>query len=216
MSPMSPAALLMDYGGVLTERMDLVNARFCAGLGIDSEAFGQILAEWAARPDLDSPSHALERGELSVAAFEELLAARLRRPDSAPVRAEGLVRRMFAETEWDEQTFALVAEIRARGVRTALVSNAWGTDYPLERLRSCFDELVFSNQVRLRKPDPRIYLYASRALGVPPSRCLFVDDRAANVAGAIEAGMSALHFADPSTGRQRLRELFAGLSMNRP
>ena len=41
----------------------------------------------------------------------------------------------------------------------------------------------------VRKPDPEAFLGAARALGVAPSRCLFVDDREKNCAGARAVGI---------------------------
>ena len=43
-----------------------------------------------------------------------------------------------------------------------------------------------------RKPDPEAYLGAARALGVPPAACVFVDDRARNVAAAEAVGMRGI------------------------
>lgn len=40
------------------------------------------------------------------------------------------------------------------------------------------------------KPDPAVFAHCAEALGVAPSRVLFIDDRAPNAAGAVRAGMS--------------------------
>lgn len=44
------------------------------------------------------------------------------------------------------------------------------------------------------KPDPAVFAHCAEALGVAPSRVLFIDDKAANAAGAIRAGMSGHHY----------------------
>ncbi|WP_144122615.1 HAD family hydrolase [Catellatospora sichuanensis] len=204
----TPAALLVDYGGVLTERMDLTQSRFCQAAGIEPGSLLRVLDEWVARPGPDSPVPAMERGEITVAAFERLLAARLTGIDGVPVRPDGLLQAMFADGRLDEQTLDLVAELRRAGVRTAMVSNAWGSDYPFDRLHACFDAFVLSHEVGSRKPEPDIYLRSAQLLDVAPQDCVFVDDRAANVHGAQLVGMVGLHFTDPAAGRARLRELF--------
>lgn len=46
----------------------------------------------------------------------------------------------------------------------------------------------------IAKPDPAVFAHCAEALGVAPSRVLFIDDKAANAAGAIRAGMSGHHY----------------------
>jgi epoxide hydrolase-like predicted phosphatase len=87
---------------------------------------------------------------------------------------------------------ALVRQVRAAGLRTALLSNADGPGRPPEWHR-VFDVVVLSGQVGLRKPDPRIYALTGARLGVAPARCVVVDDLAANVRGAAAAGMTGVH-----------------------
>ncbi|MBL8263171.1 MAG: HAD family phosphatase [Xanthomonadaceae bacterium] len=44
------------------------------------------------------------------------------------------------------------------------------------------------------KPDPAVFAHCAEALGVAPSRVLFIDDKAVNAAGAVRAGMSGHHY----------------------
>src|SRR3990172_3084897 len=57
-----------------------------------------------------------------------------------------------------------------------------------------FRECIVSYQVGAMKPDPRIYGEALRRSGLPATACVFVDDRPANVEGAVRVGMHALLF----------------------
>jgi FMN phosphatase YigB (HAD superfamily) len=150
----------------------------------------------------------LERGELGVDEFEAMLAGRLRRWDGAPVPAPGLLREMFDDVPLDEELLRLVARIRDSGVRTVLVSNAWGSAYPRERLAGSISDWVLSNEVGVRKPEPEIYRYAARRAGCDVANCVFVDDRASNVESAVAVGMIGLHFTDRAAARSRIRELF--------
>lgn len=45
-----------------------------------------------------------------------------------------------------------------------------------------------------RKPEIEAYLEVSKHLGVPPSSCLFIDDRLANVEAASKLGMAGILF----------------------
>ena len=51
---------------------------------------------------------------------------------------------------------------------------------------------VCGDEVSRGKPDPEIYLTAARRLGVPPERCLVLEDSPAGVASARAAGMRAI------------------------
>ena len=47
------------------------------------------------------------------------------------------------------------------------------------------------------KPDPAIYRLCLERNGLDPAACIFVDDSAANVAGAAALGIDAIRFTDP-------------------
>ena len=58
------------------------------------------------------------------------------------------------------------------------------------------DLLVVSAEEGIEKPDPVIYRLTAEQLGVAPEQCLFVDDVAGHVAGAISVGMIGIHHRD--------------------
>jgi putative hydrolase of the HAD superfamily len=67
----------------------------------------------------------------------------------------------------------------------------------LERLRviNYFDVTTFSNELRIRKPDPRIFLYTLNRLKSQPKNSLHVGDIVElDVLGAKNAGMVSVHF----------------------
>jgi len=55
--------------------------------------------------------------------------------------------------------------------------------------KSYFIETFFSNRLKKRKPDPDTYFCVLKKLDWPAERTLFVDDSAANIAGASAAGL---------------------------
>jgi putative hydrolase of the HAD superfamily len=57
-----------------------------------------------------------------------------------------------------------------------------------------FDELIFSCEIGRNKPDTRIFEACLRRIEMPPQECLFVDDLAENVHGAMKMGMKVIHF----------------------
>ncbi len=65
-------------------------------------------------------------------------------------------------------------------------------------LLGLFDAAVISTQIGAIKPDPKMYEAILQGLNADPSDCLFVDDRAVNLEGAIAAGMKAAQMARPA------------------
>jgi len=62
----------------------------------------------------------------------------------------------------------------------------------LKNMLSC---IVLSEEINIRKPDPRIFLYAAQLLGWQPDECLFVGDSyTSDIIGAKKAGMRTCWF----------------------
>ncbi len=61
-----------------------------------------------------------------------------------------------------------------------------------------------SSFAKLTKPDRAIFDLALRRFGVAARDCLFIDDVAANVAGARAAGIAAVQFTSAAALRQLL------------
>lgn len=62
-------------------------------------------------------------------------------------------------------------------------------------LATHFDSHVHcSAMYGVAKPDPAVFAHCAEALGVAPSRVLFIDDKPENAAGAMCAGMSGHHY----------------------
>ena len=71
------------------------------------------------------------------------------------------------------------------------------------------EHIVYSHEVGMQKPDPRIYELTCEVLSVAPTRVLFVDDRAENVDTARAFGMrSVLVGPDDANARSRILHAF--------
>lgn len=55
---------------------------------------------------------------------------------------------------------------------------------------------VFSNEIGVRKPDPRAFAALSEALGVGPHETVFIDDAERNVQAARSLGFHVIHLID--------------------
>jgi glucose-1-phosphatase len=60
-----------------------------------------------------------------------------------------------------------------------------------------FREIFLSSTIGLRKPDTEAYDHVVRAIGVPASRIVFLDDSAENIEGAQARGLIGVHVTSP-------------------
>ena len=84
------------------------------------------------------------------------------------------------------------------------------------------DDIVYSHEVGLAKPDPAIYALTAERLGVEPHEIVFLDDHPPNVAAARAAGWHAVHHVDTPTSIRKIEAiiaeggLMAGAGSDRP
>jgi len=91
-----------------------------------------------------------------------------------------------------DDSIPVLRALRARGVRTAVVSNCSRSTRPVvDRLglEREVDAVVLSFEVGAAKPDPAIYLAALDRLAAQPAETVFVDDQATYCDGAAALGM---------------------------
>jgi 2-haloacid dehalogenase len=60
-----------------------------------------------------------------------------------------------------------------------------------------FQDIVISGEIRIAKPDPRIFQYLLERINRPPQECLFIDDSPVNIAAARSLGFQVILFKDP-------------------
>jgi putative hydrolase of the HAD superfamily len=200
--PADYAAVIFDFGGVLTTPMDDTARHFAREVGLPDDAYRHAVA---VHPDGRRLYAQLERGEISQEEWNTGIAALL------GIDGTNLMGRALATLRPEESVVAAAAAIRASGLRTAILSNSMGLSphnpYEPWALESAHDVLVFSEQHRLRKPEPEIYELTLDLLGLQGPQCVFVDDNLANLIPAQQLGMTTIHATDPALTVARLRQL---------
>jgi putative hydrolase of the HAD superfamily len=186
-------AILFDSGGVLMQpiggrwnpRADFEDSVLAHAPQITSEQFAHAIAagerffgESSATPDYDDYHCVLLRA-LGIEPTSALLADLNRPVDPATI------------LETFPEVLDVLGELRARGVRIAVVSDAW-PNLPDLHAALGIDDFVevyaISAILGCTKPDPRMYRHASDGLRLSPAECVFVDDDPRLVAAAIELG----------------------------
>jgi 2-haloacid dehalogenase len=183
-----PTAVVFDLGGVLIEwdPRHLYRQLFDDPYEMESFLAEVTTAEWNAHQDAGRPW--AEAVELLVAEHperRELIEAFHRRwPEMLAGEIPG--------------TVAVLADLRAAGVRLVALSNWSAEMFPFARERfdflAWFEGIVISGDVGVNKPDPRIFEHLAERFAIEPATALFIDDSPANVDAAAALGFHAIRF----------------------
>lgn len=164
-----------DFEEILLEHIPALTAEdFAAAIAVGDT----FLAVAASTPPLDD-YHRVMLGHLGIEPTERLLAD-LQRPVDP---------RLLVETF--PEVLPTLTALRERGVRMAVVSDAWPVLREVHAalgVADFFEAYAISAVLGCNKPDPRMYRHASDALGLAPHECLFLDDSPHLVAAAIDLG----------------------------
>jgi putative hydrolase of the HAD superfamily len=183
-------AVIFDYGEVLSGPPDPeAHRKLLAISGVSEEPFEK--AYWAHRLDYDADI-------LNGQTYWQTVA----RDTGGEFTAQQIVQLLEVDARmWMNLNPAMMAwipRIKAAGFRLGILSNmGHGV---LEHLRtsfswlSQFDQLTWSCELGVVKPDPAIYLHTIKKLNVKPEQALFIDNLQRNIAGAEEVGLRAALF----------------------
>ena len=205
MSETKIRALILDYGGVISQPQNPQNVNNILHIlqQIDND-FNQIYQN--KRASYDS-------GHISG---EEYWKNILQHYGLEPVNSS--IPKLIQEdvkswTVINDSMIEFVKESRSKIHKLAIISNM--TRDTLAFIRGhfnwleLFDELIFSCDIGINKPDKRIYEACLTTLNLPSHECLFVDDSADNIRGAVEVGINTIHFKSFPEFLQELDKIFS-------
>lgn len=96
----------------------------------------------------------------------------------------------------------LLRALRARGIPVFVLSNFGAENFPVSQAQfpflEEFDRFYISGRMKMRKPDPAIYLAVEADCGLPPQSLLFADDRDDNIEAAQARGWQTHLFTSPA------------------
>ena len=113
----------------------------------------------------------------------------------------------------DRPNLDLLAYLRSMRphYKTGILSNAWAEmrNMNVQRfgLADVVDEVVYSFECGILKPDPASYRFILARLGVEPGQAIFVDDAERNIRGAQALGLRTVQFRDTQQAITELRAL---------
>lgn len=102
----------------------------------------------------------------------------------------------------------LVERLDEAGVPLFAITNFghefWEGFRPTQPIFDRFRDIVVSGAEKMMKPDPAIYTHAIERFGIDPAGAIFIDDVAANIAGAESVGIAGHQFVDAATLEREL------------
>jgi putative hydrolase of the HAD superfamily len=198
----APLFYYFDLGNVLLMFDHRRGARQMAELaGVDAElVWRSVFAS-----DLQ---YRYEAGQIDCDAFYRAFcqATKSRPPQEELLLAAGAI------FEANVSIFAIVAMLQSANYRTGVLSNTCKAHWDhciagrYGMLPGAFEQIVLSYEAASMKPERRIYDYAIERAGVPAGSIFFIDDREENVAGALAAGLDAVHYTSASACAADLRK----------
>ncbi len=102
--------------------------------------------------------------------------------------------------------------MRGRGLKAGILSNSGPGAREAERhwgFEEITDDIVYSHEVGLAKPDPAVYALTAERLGVEPGEIAFLDDVPANVEAACATGWHGVVHVDAPRSIAVLERLIA-------
>jgi putative hydrolase of the HAD superfamily len=196
MSTSQPFALLVDFGEVISRpQPEGIVAAMASVAGVELPLFRERY--WAHRPGYDRGTTASE--------FWSAVAGREIGEDGRLQQLIELDNESWSDINHD--TLAVLADARARGHSLSLLSNApreFAEAMRNSPVLADFDHVIFSASIGAIKPDRAVFDASVEQVGRPAHEILFIDDRAANVRGAIDAGLRAVQFTSAAQLRADL------------
>lgn len=181
-------AIILDYGDVISLPVDPKVLAWMAKLfQVPVKRFCETYAQFR---------HDYDRGALSAAEYWRNVG----RANGVVVSHDQLQDLRKADVAmWGRLNPSIldwVVELRGAGYKTAVLSNMH--DDMVQHIRANgewakrFDVVVLSSALGMVKPEPEIFEHCLKRLGVSASEALFIDDRDANIEGALRAGISGI------------------------
>jgi len=185
---MSIRAIIFDFGGVLVRMVDdKPRQELAEQLGVPLSRLDELVF-------FSETARKASQGEIHVSQHWQAVGQAL------GISSGDMPK--FLEKYWsaDDVNWKLLDFIRTLRPRykVGLLSNAWDdlrqTMHQRWGIDTLFDEMIISAEVKLVKPDPRIFNLALERLEVKPEEAVFIDDIEENVEGARRVGMHALQY----------------------
>jgi epoxide hydrolase-like predicted phosphatase len=194
-------AVIFDIGGVLVQQVDRTRTRYWeTRLDLEEGSLGRSI--WLMSISLQA--------EIGQASEDDVWAAVADRFELNPIDTAALRGDFFSGSVWNVQLIEYARSLRMR-YTAGIISNAWPDAREAIKAHvndTQFDDLIFSAEVGLAKPDRRIFDLALDRLRVQPAEAIFIDDVQGNIEAAQAIGMAGIRFVSTEQTIMDIERIF--------
>lgn len=207
----TPLAVLWDFGGVILSSPFEAFNRYEVEAGLPKDFLRGLNAR---DPDTNAWAK-MERSEVSLDGFVTLFEEEARLEGH---KVEGLKILQALSGDIRPQMVEALRRCKTAFRVACITNNVKSGEGPgmardpdkakaVSEVLSLFEHVIESSKIGLRKPDPRIYQHACDLLGVPPDRCIYLDDLGINLKPARAMGMRTIKVGDPDVAIDELQAM---------
>ncbi len=207
----TPLAVLWDFGGVILSSPFEAFNRYEIEAGLPKDFLRGLNAR---NPDTNAWAK-MERSEVSLDGFVTLFEEEARLQGH---KVEGLKILQALSGDIRPQMVEALRRCKAAFRVACITNNVKSGEGPgmarspdkakaVSEVLSLFEHVIESSKIGLRKPDPKIYQHACDLLGVPPDRCIYLDDLGINLKPARAMGMRTIKVGDPDVAIDELQAM---------
>ncbi len=187
-------AIIFDVGGVLAGKTysgpeppsDEIHIKISKNLGINLDTWIDAI---------DSIYGESIEGKISLEKARSIISKNL---GIAPRKLEQIIVKTYKELfPLNKKICEYALRKKKEGFKIAILSDQWPFSKKAiinSQLSKKFDSVIISCDVRMRKPNPKIYKLSLRKLHIKPSEAIFIDNRDWNLRPAKKLGMKTILF----------------------
>jgi epoxide hydrolase-like predicted phosphatase len=194
-------AVLFDMGGVILKTEDhSIRGKWAQKFGMDEKQLSRLVFD----------NEAAKRATLGLISDDELWTEIYAMLKITPDEGAIFRKEFFSGDQMDTELIRYIDALRPLR-RTGLLSNAWlsarnniSSRFPQWNV---FDEVIFSAEIHLAKPDPKIFDYATCKINALPEETIFVDDQPENIDAANAFGIHGIRYINTEKAIHEINRL---------
>ena len=173
-------AVLFDFGGVVVSE------------GWESWQKKYIDFSQASKKEIQKMDVKIDVEDITLEEYYQFLS------NISGEKPELIEKEIIQEYMLNNQTYQLIMLLRKKGIKTGIISNfpkQWFYKlFEKFQLKSVFDTVIVSSDIRVVKPDSKIFQEALTRLKLEANEVVFTDDRTEMAAAASKLGLHGIVF----------------------
>jgi len=113
------------------------------------------------------------------------------------------------KTKINSGAVRIAKRLKKKGLKVAILSDQWHlSKSPLipKKFYKTFNSIIISCEVKVRKPNPKIYKIFLKKIKLKPEEVLFIDNRSWNLVPAKKIGIKTILFLNNKLLKKQLKE----------